>query len=202
LPTHSRASRGSPGGLGGKAHPEPPLSSLAFGNASGTFHHHGARAAGLALYYQSRDCAALPSRPPGSPQGETLIPDPRPLTPATCIMVRLCDLADSSASGGLVRLWRACPPLAGPTGPAQVSRPYLYVVSLGRGVFQQPVNGELRVRQSRMGNSTRGSASRQDLSPIDATAPIKRLLVAAIGTAGKALVPHRPIQKPRHGGNL
>jgi hypothetical protein len=105
--------------LGGKAHPEPPLSSLAFGNASRTFHHHPARVASLALYYQCRDCAALPSRPPGSPQGEALIPDPRPLAPAT---VRPCNLAE-------------------PTGPAQVSRAYLYMVSPGRGVFQQPVRG-------------------------------------------------------------
>jgi hypothetical protein len=69
-----------------------------------------------------------------------VIPDPRPLAPATwCDYATLptCPpLAGLSASGGLVRLWRACPPLAGPTGPAQVSRAYLYVASPGRGVFQ------------------------------------------------------------------
>jgi hypothetical protein len=124
LPTYSRASCGRPGGLGGKAHPEPPLSSLAFGNASRIFHYHTARVASFALYYQCRDCAALPSRPLGSPQGETLIPDPRPLTPAT-FMVRLCNLAE-------------------PIGPAQVSRAYLYMVSPGRGVFQQSTNDSRR----------------------------------------------------------
>jgi hypothetical protein len=43
-----------------------------------------------------------------------LIPNPRPLAPAS-FMVRLCSLAE-------------------PTGPAQVSRAYLYMVSPGRGV--------------------------------------------------------------------
>jgi hypothetical protein len=70
-------------GRGSKVHLEPPLSSLAFGNASRTFQYHTGRVAGLALYYQCRDCAASPSRPPGSPQRETLLPDPRPLAPAT-----------------------------------------------------------------------------------------------------------------------
>jgi hypothetical protein len=103
LPTHSRASRGSPGGLGGKAHPEPPLSSLAFGNASRTFHDHTARVAGL---------ARLTTGPPA-----------RGRTTTTLLMVRLCNLAE-------------------PTGSAQVSRAYPYMVSPGRGLFQQPASGE------------------------------------------------------------
>jgi hypothetical protein len=184
LPTHSRASRGSPGGLGGKAHPELPLSSLAFGNASRTLHDHTARAAGLALYYQCRDCAALPSRPPGSQRqgdqrGETHLepllcprskeglpsfaPRPRKMAgslptlsnDATMQICRGdCPASPQPSPAGrdtdpwslrhgatvqpcrLVRLWRACPPLAGPTGPAQVPGAYLYMVNPGRGAFQ------------------------------------------------------------------
>ena len=41
--------------------------SLAGGNASRTFHHCTAWGAGLPLYYQSRDYAALQRRPPGFP---------------------------------------------------------------------------------------------------------------------------------------
>jgi hypothetical protein len=48
-------------------------------------------------------------------------------TTTTLSMVRLCSLAE-------------------PTGPAQVSRAYLYLVSLGRGVFRDPARTLARAR--------------------------------------------------------
>jgi hypothetical protein len=127
--------------------------SSAFRNAPRTFPRHQARETGLPLHYQYRDCAALPNRPPGLVPAPARGPDHHNLIPG------------------------ATPPrrgLAEPTGPAQVSRTYLYMVSPGRGVFPRPFGASPYSNNDRCTGVTLRKAPFESLGPSAATPALRQ----------------------------